>query len=105
MQAFYEKETYDDFVEYLYEKHLDDIGWDADIDLDILDRLIDNSKENRNPVEDKYGLNKALEKEKYFDALAEMEEVYLEHHEFVKEEDDKEGFELIVQKTGIMEPF
>lgn len=95
MKIFYGAETYDDFVEYLYEKHLDDIGWDADIELDVLDELIGESKKNKT-------FNSST-KEEFFDAVERMEDIRLEHHQSVIEEEDKEGFELIVQKTGIRE--
>lgn len=95
MKSFYGEEAYDDFVESLYEKHLDDIGWDADIELDVLDDLIGESKSNNSFYES--------EKEEFFDATERMAEIHLEHHQVVQEEEDKEGFELIVQKTGIRE--
>ena len=95
MKVFYGEEAYDDFVESLYEKHLDDIGWDADIELDVLDELIGDSKRDNSFV--------SSDKEEFFDATERMEEIRLEHHQATQEEEDKEGFELIVQKTGIRE--
>lgn len=41
MKALYDQDGYDEFVESLYEKHLDDMDWDADVELDVLDELID----------------------------------------------------------------
>ena len=95
MKRFYGEEAYDDFVESLYENHLDDIGWDADIELDVLDELIDDSKRDNSFV--------SSDKEDFFDATERMAEIRREHHQAVQEEEDKEGFELIVQKTGIRE--
>ncbi len=95
MKVFYGEETYDDFVECLYEKHLDDIGWDADIELDVLDEIIGESKKNRT-------FNNST-KEEFFDAVKIMDDIRLEHHQSIQEEEDKDGFELIVQKTGIRE--
>ena len=95
MKAFYGEEEFDDFVESLYEKHLDDIGWDSDIELDVLDELIDNSKRD-NSFE-------SGAKEEFFDASERMREIRLTHHKAVYEEEDKEGFGRIVQKTGIRE--
>ena len=95
IKAFYGEESYDSFVESLYEKHLDDIGWDADVELDVLDELINSSKRDNS--------FDSSEKEEFFDAIARMNEIRLEHHQAIQEEEDKEGFELIVQKTGIRE--
>lgn len=95
MNSFYGEETYDDLVESLYEKHLDDLDWDADVELDILDELIENSKSSV--------IFDSSEKEEFFDAAERMEDIRREHYKVLDEEDDKEGFELIVQKTGIRE--
>ena len=94
MNAFHNVESYDDFVESLYEKHLDDIGWDEDVELDVLDELIDDSKKNN--------YFEPSDKDDYFNATERMEEIRLEHSH-VESEDDVEGFEQIVHKTGIRE--
>lgn len=95
MKSFYGEETYDNLVESLYEKHLDDLCWDADVELDVLDELIADSKSN--------STFDSSEKEAFFDATERMEDIRREHYKLIDEEDDKEGFELIVQKTGIRE--
>lgn len=95
MRSFYSVESYDDLVEALYEKHLDDLGWDADVELDVLDELISDSKTDSS--------FDAAEKEEFFDATERMEDIRREHHRVIEDEEDKEGFELIAQKTGIRE--
>ena len=47
MQMYYEQGSYEDLIEYMYEKHMDDLSWDSDVELEILEELIDNSKRNR----------------------------------------------------------
>lgn len=95
MKSIYGEESYDDLIEALYEKHLDDLGWDADVELDVLDELIGDSKSHSS--------FDSAEKEEFFDAAERMEEIRREHYRVIEEEEDKEGFELIVQKTGIRE--
>lgn len=95
MKALYDQEGYDEFVESLYEKHLDDMGWDADVELDVLDELIDDSKTNTFFDEGT--------QEEYMDAVEAMGNIRREHVNTVREEDETEGFARIVQKTGIRE--
>ena len=95
MKAFYEKESYDDFVESLYEKHLDDIGWDADVELDVLDELIGDSQ--------KYNSFEDSEKQDYFDAVENMDIIRSEHNQELQVKGEQKGFIRIVQKTGIRE--
>lgn len=95
IKNLYEQDDYDAFVESLYEKHLDDIGWDADIELDVLDELIDDSK--------KYAGFEEESQEEFIDVVEIMRNIHREHDNFELEEDDAEGFARIVQKTGIRE--
>lgn len=95
LNEFYGEESYDDLVESLYQKHADDPDWDVDVDLDTLDEMIEESKGNRQFI--------VGEKEEYFEAADQMIEIRRNHRLTEVEEDDKEGFALIVQKTGIKE--
>jgi len=95
LAAFYGAETYDDLVENLYEKNLENLGWDADVELDVLDQLIEDSKRN-NSFE-------TGSMEEFSDAVSLMEDIRLNHDADNIVIEDKEGFELIVQKTGIRE--
>lgn len=95
IKNLYEQNNYDAFVESLYEKHLDDIGWDVDIELDVLDKLIDDSK--------KYDGFEEGSQEEFVDVVEIMRNIHREHDNFELEEDDAEGFARIVQKTGIRE--
>lgn len=95
MKGFYEQDGYDEFIESLYEKHLDDIGWDADVELDVLDELINKSKTDRS-------FDKGIQEE-YMDAVEAMENIRREHVNTELKEDEAEGFARIVQKTGIRE--
>ena len=95
MKAYYEQDGYDEFVEFLYEKHLDDLEWDADVELDVLDELIDDSKTDRS-------FDKGTQEE-YMDAVNTMEHIRREHVNSEYKEDEAEGFARIVQKTGICE--
>lgn len=94
MENFYGQNGYDEFVESLYEKHLDDIGWDVDIELDVLDDLIENSKKN--------DFFRKGSSEEFMDAVEAMENIRREHIN-VRSEEDMEGFERIVRETGIHE--
>lgn len=95
MKALYEQDSYDDFVESLYEKHLDDLSWDTDVELDVLDSLIAESKAD-NSFE-------AGTKEEFIDAVSAMEKIRRDHTKSYGQDEDKDGFDLIVQKTGIRE--
>lgn len=95
MKAYYEQNGYDEFVESLYEKHLDDMGWDADVELDVIDELIEGSK-----------LDRSFEsgtQEEYMDAVEAMENIRRENVNTGIKEAESEGFARIVQKTGIRE--
>lgn len=94
MENLYGQNGYDEFVESLYEKHLDDIGWDVDIELDVLDDFIENSKKN-----DSFRKGSS---EEFMDAVETMENIRREHIN-VQSEEDMEGFDRIVQETGIHE--
>ena len=95
MKALYDQDGYDEFVESLYEKHLDDMDWDADVELDVLDELIDVSKTNT-------FFDEGTQKE-YMDAVEAMGNIRREHVNTVREEDETKGFARIVEKTGIRE--
>ena len=95
MKALYDQDGYDEFVESLYEKHLDDMDWDADVELDVLDELIDVSKTNT-------FFDEGTQKE-YMDAVEAMGNIRREHVNTVREEDETKGFARIVEKTGICE--
>ncbi len=95
MKTFYGEESYDDFVETLYEKHIHDMGWDTDVELDVLNDLIEASKSNSTFYES--------EKEEFFDVADRMAEIHLGHRNKLQKEEGKESFEVIVQKTGIRE--
>lgn len=95
LNEFYGEESYDDLVDSLYQKHPDDPDWDVDVDLNALDEMIEESKDNRQFI--------VGEKEEYFDAADQMIEIKRNHRQSVADEEDKEGFALIVQKTGIKE--
>ncbi|MCR5776231.1 MAG: hypothetical protein K6G84_02295 [Lachnospiraceae bacterium] len=88
MQGYYGADSYDDFVEAQYEKHFDDIEWDADIELDVLDDLIDECK-NKNYFS-------PSGREECFDAVEIISKIHREHQVTLQE--DKEGFELILDK-------
>lgn len=94
MKAFYGQDNYDDFIESLYEKHLDDLNWDEDVDLDYLDGLVIESKQNTS--------FETGSKEEFIDAVQAMDNIRREHA-YVPMIEEKEGFEYIVQKTGIRE--
>ena len=95
MKEFCGQDSYDEFVELLYEKHADNLGWDSDVDLDYLDDLISESR--------RYSSFEAGSQEEFMDAVEAMSDIRRNHTNAVRHEDDKEGFELIVQKTGIRE--
>ena len=44
LESFYTYDSYDDFVEYLYEVNEDNIDWDEPVDLDLLDQLIEEAE-------------------------------------------------------------
>lgn len=95
MYNLYEQTGYDEFVESLYEKHLDDIGWDADVELDVIDELIKDSK-----------INSTFDngtQEEYMYAVETMKNICREHVSIIHKENEVEGFTRIVQKTGIRE--
>ena len=95
MDNLYEQIGYDEFVESLYEKHLDDIGWDADVELDVIDELIKDSK-----------INSTFDngtQEEYMYAVETMKNICREHASIIHKENEVEGFTRIVQKTGIRE--
>ncbi len=69
--------------------------WDVDIELDVLDELIEESERDNSFL--------PSSKEEYFDATERMEEIRMEHHRSIQKDEDKEGFERIVQMTGIRE--
>ena len=93
MRGYYGVDSYDDFIEAQYEKHLDDIEWDADIELDVLDDLIDECKNK--------SFFSTSGKEECFDAVEIINKIHREHQVIIQE--DKEGFELILEKTKITE--
>lgn len=95
MENLYEQTGYDEFVESLYEKHLDDIGWDADVELDVLDEIINDSKTN-STFDDGT-------QEEYMYAVETMKNICREHVSIIHKENEAEGFTRIVQKTGIRE--
>ena len=95
MQVSYGKEIYNEFVGMLYEKHLDDIGWDADIELDVMDDLIEEGKRNN--------FFEESSKDIFLDAVEKMSEICLEHYKEHQKEGGQKGFKRIVQKTGIRE--
>lgn len=95
MYNLYEQTGYDEFVESLYEKHLDDIGWDADVELDVIDELIKDSK-----------INSTFDngtQEEYMYAVETMKNICREHVSIIHKENEVEGFTRIVKKTGIRE--
>ena len=95
MENLYDQTGYDEFVESLYEKHLDDIGWDADVELDVIDELINDSK-----------INSTFDsgtQEEYMHAVESMKNICREHVVTIHKENEAEGFTRIVQKTGIRE--
>ncbi len=95
MQIYYEQESYEDLIEFMYEKHMDDLTWDSDVELDVLEELIDDSKRN-NSFE-------KVSKEECMDAVERMTDIHREYAIGIYEEEDAEGFALIIQKTGIRE--
>lgn len=95
MENLYDQTGYDEFVESLYEKHLDDIGWDADVELDVIDELINDSK-----------ITSTFDngtQEEYMHAVESMKNICREHVVTIHKENEAEGFTRIVQKTGIRE--
>jgi len=94
-KAFYGKEDFDDLIESLYEKHLDDLGWDNDVELDVLEEMIGDSKHSPDFTDSDMG--------EYTDTVRIMDEIKSKNRAHHVIEEDKEGFELIVQKTGIKE--
>ncbi len=95
MENLYEQTGYDEFIESLYEKHLDDIGWDSDVELDVIDELINDSKTNST-------FDNGTQEE-YMYAVETMENIRREHVNTVHKENEAEGFNRIIQKTGIRE--
>jgi len=95
LSTYYKADGYDELVEALYEKNLDNLGWDENVELDVLEDLIEDSK--RNSSIDSSPMDE------YSDAVARMAEIKREHFDKIDADGDKEGFELIVQKTGIHE--
>lgn len=91
MKTLYGQEGYDEFVEYLYEKHQDNLEWDTDVELDVLDELIDECKNNSSFEEES-------EKE-YMQVVESMKNIRREH----KNKESEVGFGRIVRKTGIRE--
>ena len=94
MKVFYGQDSFDEFTESLYEKHLEDLNWDEDVDLDYLDELVSESIQNAS--------FEAGSKDEFFDAVQAMENIRREHV-YVSITEEKEGFNYIVQKTGIRE--
>lgn len=95
LREFFEQDTYDEFIESLYEKHLNDLEWDKDVDLDYLDELITESGQNTSFEEGT--------QEEFYDVTDVMINIRREHAYTIVEEKAKEGFPRIVQKTGITE--
>ncbi|MBR2256474.1 MAG: AAA family ATPase [Blautia sp.] len=95
MEEYYGYESFDDFTESLYEKHLDDLSWDEDVDLDLLDEMISESKRNSS-------FEKGI-KEEFFDVIEVIKNIRKEHTQVSLVKEEKDGFERIVQKTGIRE--
>lgn len=95
INAFYSCSDCDEIIEQLYELHIDDFGWDADVELDVLERLISDSKE--------YSSFDESETEEFFDAVDRMDSIRRKHFSAVVDEDEVEGFSLIIKKTGIRE--
>lgn len=95
LRVFYDAERYDDLIDSLYEKHLENLGWDADVELDVLEEMINESKHNNSFVPGTM--------EEFSDAVSCMEDIRLEYDSENIKEEDKDGFELIVQKTGLKE--
>lgn len=95
MQILYGQDNYDEFVESLYVQHKDDLEWDTDIELDVLDDMIADSKTDRSFDESS--------QEEYMDVLEVMNSIRREHISTIYEEDILEGFSHIVLKTGIRE--
>lgn len=94
IKEYYGQENYDDFVESLYETHKDDIDWDEDVELDVIDELLDASND--------YVFDESDE-EDYSDAVERINEIRLEHYKDSFDEEDGNGFERIVENTGIRE--
>lgn len=95
MRIHYGQESFEELTDYLYEKHLDDLNWDEDVDLGFMEDIIEESKQNSS-FDD--GI-----KEEFIDASEAMSIIKREHEHLVRVEEEKEGFEGIVQKTGIRE--
>lgn len=92
MKILYGQENYDDFIEFLYEQHPNDLDWDVDIELDLMDDLIYNSKNNHSFSPSSKG--------EFLDAVDAMNRIRREHNVVIIADN---GFEHIVQKTGIRE--
>lgn len=92
MKILYGQENYDDFIEFLYEQHPNDLDWDVDIELDFMDNLIYNSKNNHSFSPSSKG--------EFLDVVDAMNRIRREHNAVIIADN---GFEYIVQKTGIRE--
>ncbi len=92
MKILYGQENYDDFIEFLYEQHPNDLDWDVDIELDFMDNLIYNSKNNHSFSPSSKG--------EFLDVVDAMNRIRREHNAVIIVDN---GFEHIVQKTGIRE--
>jgi len=95
MKAFYKAERFDSFVESLYERNLENLEWDTDVELDVLEEIIETAKES--PEYD------TVIQEEYDDALARISDIKHEYAEVIPDETEGEGFEHIVHRTGIKE--
>ena len=93
MKKYYYQDCFEDYIEHIYEKHLDDINWDEDIRMDVLEIMITNGRENDTIQNGS--------REEFLDAAEIMENIIKEH--FVKSDDreKKKDIDFIRQKTAI----
>ena len=95
MQAYYKQNDFDSFVESLYNKHHDDLAWDKDVRMDIIEKMIEDSKE--------YGGFNSDTQEDYTIAVNSVRTIRKERMDMIREKDDADSFDWLVQKTGIRE--
>lgn len=93
MKKYYSWDCFEDFVDHIYERHLDDINWDVNVELDVLEDMILSGK-----------FNSVIEKgskEEFLDAAEIMGSIMQEHCPVYKEVEESKGDFHSVQITGI----
>lgn len=102
MEAGYGHCSYDDYVEYLFEKYEDDPDWDAEIDLNGIDQFLEKNKnvklfkETLSEEEDS-----AAGAAEYFDIISIVANLRGEDNSLVRSKDNDTLLSLVKRETGI----